>query len=291
MAAYIHSLGYPAELFIPKHRWDVPKPDMWSLSGDTLPPGSGILSVGILSPQRPVDSTWAQEYKSVVDSVVHEYGCVVTGNRMMQVSVISNFSINEIKRVAKLFCLFEDVIDDLEFKSELPTPDELPPVESVRRNSILENMDDDEVMAAIDKARNVSRLRLLLVPFIEVPGLSYESIYKMQFVDHRSKTAILFNSHPTTTCGDKVVHFMELMATFVKFALDHDDETIENCRPSLGVFFDEIIRDEKLAHCYDPRLSGRAKPGLHHVETIFPGILSGRFALGYVESLNPTDYP
>ncbi|EMD40046.1 hypothetical protein CERSUDRAFT_92540 [Gelatoporia subvermispora B] len=259
VAIYIQSLGYAAELFIPRHHWDAPKPDMWSIFGDTLPPGSGILPVGMLSPQRPVDSAWAQEFKSVINSVVHEYDCKVTNNRMMQASVISNFDIDEVKRVAKLFCLFEDVIDNLEFESELTTPDKLPAVESIRRNSVLENMDDDEVMGAIDDVQDVSQLRLLLVPFIKVPGLSFKSIYKMQFAERRSRTEILFNSHPTTACGDKVVHFMELMAKFVQYSLDHDDETIENCRPSLEVFFDEIIRNEELAHCYDPRLSRNAK--------------------------------
>ncbi|EMD39609.1 hypothetical protein CERSUDRAFT_103616 [Gelatoporia subvermispora B] len=216
----------------------------------------------MLSPQRPVDSAWAQEFELIVNSVVRRYDCKVTTNRMMQAGVVSKFHIDEIKRVAKLFCIFEDVVDDLEFESKLTTPDEFPPAESVRHNSIVANMNDGEVMEAIDEAQCISDLRMLLTPYIEVPGLPYTSIFKMQFIHHRSKTEIVFNIHPTTTCGDRVICFIELMAKFVQYALDHDDETIEICRPSMEVLFDEIIRDEKLAQHYDPRRSRTPQLGV-----------------------------
>ncbi|EMD39607.1 hypothetical protein CERSUDRAFT_71499 [Gelatoporia subvermispora B] len=234
---------------------------MWTILGDSLPPGSGILPVGLLSPQRPVDSDWAQEFKPVITSVVREYGCKITSDRMMHAGVISKFQLEEIKRVVKLFCIFENVIDDLEFKSELATPDKLPRVESVRRNRVLRDMEDNEVMAAINGAEDIFGLRMLVVPYLVVHGLPQAATYKLQLVYHKSRTEILFNSHPTTTCADKIVRFMELMVKFVQYALDHDDETIEDCQPSLDVFFDEIICDAKLADCYDPRRSRDVNPG------------------------------
>ncbi|EMD39605.1 hypothetical protein CERSUDRAFT_92103 [Gelatoporia subvermispora B] len=179
----------------------------------------------------------------------------------MQASVVSGFEIDEIKRVAKLFCLFEDVIDNLEFESELASPDKFPPVESVRHNMVLQDMDDDAVMEAIDDAEDVSCLRILLVPYIDTPGLSYASTYKMHLLEHTWTTQIVFNSHPTTTCGDTIVRFMDLMVKFVQYALDHDDETIENCEPKMEIFFGEIIRDEKLAQYYDPRRSRTTRRG------------------------------
>ncbi|EMD39610.1 hypothetical protein CERSUDRAFT_92109 [Gelatoporia subvermispora B] len=184
----------------------------------------------------------------------------------MQAGVVSTFQLDEIKRVARLFCLFEDVIDEMELGSELtiPDPDKFPPVESVRYNRVVQGIGDDEVMDAIDNAEDVPGLRTLLVPYIDHPvGLTRASTYKMKLHKHRPTTELMFNNYPTTTYGDNIVRFMEVNAKFAQYALVHDDKTIECCRPSLDVFFDDIICDGKLTQFYDPRHPRRPRPGPH----------------------------
>ena len=107
VAEHIRTLGYSAQFFLPTHVWDKPDPRIWTIAGGTLSPGSGNLPIVMFSPERPFDSDWAQEFATVVDSVTAEYGCEVTINRMLQFCIVDEFELDDVKRVFKLFCLFE----------------------------------------------------------------------------------------------------------------------------------------------------------------------------------------
>ncbi|OCH84126.1 hypothetical protein OBBRIDRAFT_799350 [Obba rivulosa] len=173
----------------------------------------------------------------------------------MHVAIQGAMGYDQFKRILKLFCVFEDIIDELHIEGDVP------PVDSVRHNRVLASMPIEDVLEKIDSTRSFGKLRLLLLPnFSKVhePSFACKIYPKLHMADGFT---LFFNNHPTSLRSDDIVPWMMLMGKFAQYAVNCSDDEIVHYRPSLDVFFDEIIRDEELAKRYDPRCSRVALPG------------------------------
>lgn len=107
VAEHIESLGYPADAFIPTSHWSRPDLEAWNVSCGNLSPSDRNLCLGLLSPQVSLrDSTWVEEYRSVLDAVVTKFKLEAVDSRSMHIAVQS-IDYDQLKKVLKLFCLFE----------------------------------------------------------------------------------------------------------------------------------------------------------------------------------------
>ncbi|OCH83705.1 hypothetical protein OBBRIDRAFT_808810 [Obba rivulosa] len=231
-------------------RWAVPDPDTWTISCGETSPSDCYLKLNLLSPEVPLyDLAWFKEYQLILDALSAKFEMEAIDNHSMHVAVQGAMGYDQFKMILKLFCVFEDIIDGLHIDGDTS------PVDSVQHNRVLASMHIEDVLAKINSTQNFGKLCLLLIPnFLHLhdPSFTCKIYPKLHMADGFT---LFFNNPPTSLRPNDIVLWMVLIGKFAQHAVNCSDDEIVHYRPSLDVFFDEIIQDEALAKRYDPRCS------------------------------------
>ncbi|OCH84127.1 hypothetical protein OBBRIDRAFT_808467 [Obba rivulosa] len=255
--SYGQTTRYPADAFLLDELWTVPDPDSWTVSCGGASSADPCLKVDLLSSEVPLDDPgWSKEYELVLDALASKFKLEAVDDHSMHIAVQGVMGFYHLKRILKLFCVFEDIIDELRLEGDPP------PV-------------DSDVLVKIDDTKDFGKLCILLVPNMACsrnPSFFckiYPELYQADGF------MLYFNNHPTSLRPDDIISWMMLMGKFAQHTVDCDDDEIAQYRPSLDVFFDEIIRDEALAKRYDLRCSRVALLGsLYFAPSNLPESLS-----------------